>query len=332
VRRVAVPLSLTAEATRPRDGRPASLMGPTMGVTWSLQAWVPRGLADADLSAAVQGACDTVVAQMSTWEPSSDLCRFNAAPAGTWVEVPPHLMTVVGVACDLAAQSGGAFDPTVGALTDLWGFGPEGPVAAAPDLASRNLAASGWRELRLDRANGRVFQPGGLKLDLSGIAKGFGVDLAAEALAALGVRDYLLEIGGELRGGGVKGDGQPWWVEIETPPGGELPEPPIFIALHGLSIATSGDWRRTWSDGGGRYSHTLDPVTRAPVAGPVAAVSVLHPSCMQADALCTALTVLGPAGEAFACEHDIAARIVSRQPDDLTEWISPAFARLLDDA
>lgn len=332
MRRVAVPLSLTAEATRPRDGRPASLMGPTMGVTWSLQAWVPRGLADADLSAAVQGACDTVVAQMSTWEPSSDLCRFNAAPAGTWVEVPPHLMTVVAVACDLAEESGGAFDPTVGALTDLWGFGPAGPVAAAPDLASRNLAASGWRELRLDRANGRVFQPGGLKLDLSGIAKGFGVDLAAEALAALGVRDYLLEIGGELRGGGVKGDGQPWWVEIETPPGGELPEPPILIALHGLSIATSGDWRRTWSDGGGRYSHTLDPVTRAPVAGPVAAVSVLHPSCMQADALCTALTVLGPAGEAFACEHDIAARIVARRSDGLAEWISPAFAQLLDDA
>lgn len=332
MRRVAVPLSLTAEATRPRDGRPASLKGPTMGVTWSLQAWVPRGLADGGLSAAVQGACDTVVAQMSTWEPSSDLCRFNGAPAGAWVEVPPHLMTVVAVACDLAEESGGAFDPTVGALTDLWGFGPAGPVAAAPNLASRNRAATGWRELRLDRANGRLLQPGGLRLDLSGIAKGFGVDLAAEALEALGVRDYLLEIGGELRGGGVKGDGQPWWVEIETPPGGELSEPPILIALHGLSVATSGDWRRTWSDGGGRYSHTLDPVTRAPAAGPVAAVSVLHPSCMQADALCTALAVLGPAGEAFACEHDIAARIVSRQPDGLAEWISPAFARLLDDA
>lgn len=331
MRRVAVPLSLTAEATRPRDGRPASLQGPTMGVAWSLRAWVPRGLADPDLSAAVQGACDAVVAQMSTWEPGSDLCRFNAAPAGTWVELPPHLMTVVTAACDLAGQSGGAFDPTLGALTDLWGFGPAGPVEAAPDLDSRNLAASRWRELRLDPADGRVFQSGGLKLDLSGIAKGFGVDLAAEALEALGVRDYLLEIGGELRGGGVKGDGQPWWVEIEGPPSGELPEPPILVALHDLSIATSGDWRRTWSDGARRYSHTLNPVTRSPVAGTVAEVSVLHPSCMRADALCTALTVLGPAAEAFACEHDIAARIVSRGAAGLAEWISPAFARLLDE-
>lgn len=331
MRRVAVPLSLTAESTRPRDGRPASLEGPTMGVTWSLRAWVPRGLTDAVLSAAVQGACDTVVAQMSTWEPGSDLCRFNAAPAGAWVEVPPHLMSVVAAAYDLAEETGGAFDPTVGALTDLWGFGPAGPVAAAPDRASRNLAATGWRELRLDRPDGRLFQPGGLRLDLSGIAKGFGVDLAAEALEALGVRDYLLEIGGELRGGGVKGDGEPWWVEIESPPGGELPQPPILIALHGLSVATSGDWRRTWSDGSGRYSHTLDPITRAPVAGSVASVSVLHASCMQADALCTALTVLGPAGEAFACEHDIVARIVSRGQAGLTEWMSPAFARLVDE-
>ncbi len=332
MRRVAVPLSLTAEATRPRDGRPASLQGPTMGVAWSLRAWVPHELADAELSAAVQGACDAVVAQMSTWEPGSDLCRFNAAPAGTWVELPPHLMTVVTAACDLAGQSGGAFDPTLGALTDLWGFGPAGPVEAAPDQDSRNGAAGDWRQLRLDPASGRLFQPGGLRLDLSGIAKGFGVDLAAEALEALGVRDYLLEIGGELRGGGVKGDGQPWWVEIEIPPGGELPEPPIVVALHGLSIATSGDWRRTWSDGARRYSHTLDPVTRSPVVGTVAEVSVLHPSCMRADALCTALTVLGPAADAFAFEHDIAARIVSRGPAGLAEWISPAFARLLDEA
>lgn len=330
MRRVAVPLSLTPESARPRAGRSVSLGGPTMGVTWSLRAWVPPALSDAVLSAAVQTACDTVVAQMSTWEPDSDLCRYNAAAPGRWVPAPAHLLTVLGAALDVAELSGGAFDPTVGSLVDLWGFGAAGPVTAAPAPSVLQAAAAGWRDIRLDLANGQVFQPGGLRLDLSGIAKGFGVDLAARALEALGLRDYLLEIGGELRGGGVKGDGEPWWVEIEAPPGAELPEPPILVALHGLSIATSGDWRRAWSAEGRRFSHILDPATRAPVAGPITAVSVLHADCIQADALCTALTVLGAAAADFATRHDLAAHIVSRDTSGLREWTSPALARLLD--
>ncbi|TAJ74840.1 MAG: FAD:protein FMN transferase [Phenylobacterium sp.] len=330
MRRVAVPLSLTPEAARPRDGRPVALGGPTMGVTWSLRAWAPRTLSDAVLSAAVQAACDTVVAQMSTWEPASDLSCYNDAAPGTWAPAPAHLLTVLGAALETAELSGGAFDPTVGPLVDLWGFGAAGATTVEPAVASLRAARVGWRDLRIDTENGRIFQPGGLRLDLAGIAKGFGVDLAARALEGLGVRDYLLEIGGELRGGGVKGDGEPWWVEIEAPPEGELAEVPILVALHGLSIATSGDWRRAWSAGGRRYSHTLDPATRAPVEDAIAAVSVLHPDCMRADALCTALTVLGPAAPDFADRHDIAAHIVSRGADGLREWVSPALGRLLD--
>jgi thiamine biosynthesis lipoprotein len=301
-----------------------------MGVTWSLRAWAPHGLGNAVLSAAVQTACDTVVAQMSTWEPDSDLSRYNAAAPGTWAPAPAHLLTVVGAALDVAKLSGGAFDPTVGTLVDLWGFGPAGAVTTEPAAARLRAASLGWRDIRIDAGKAAILQPGGLRLDLSGIAKGFGVDLAGEALEALGVRDYLLEIGGELRGGGVKGDGEPWWVEIEPPPEGGLSESPILIALHGLSIATSGDWRRTWSVGGMRYSHTIDPATRAPVDESVAAVSVLHFECMRADALCTALMVLGPAAPAFATRHDIAAHIVSRDAGGFREWTSPALARLLD--
>lgn len=301
-----------------------------MGVAWSLKAWAPPAASDGALSSAVQAACDTVVSQMSTWEPDSDLSRFNAASAGTWVAAPAHLLHVLGAALSVAELSEGAFDPTIGTLVDLWGFGATGPVAVEPQPGRLKAAIAGWRDLRLDPAGGRVFQPGGLRLDLSGIAKGFGVDLAAEALMALGVRDYLLEIGGELRGGGVKGDGEPWWVELEAPPEADLSEPPILIALHGLSVATSGDWRRTWSRGGRRYSHTLDPATRAPVDAAVAAVSVLDPSCMRADALCTALTVLGPAARYFAVRHDVAAHIVFRSDGKLTEWVSPALAQLLD--
>lgn len=331
MRRVAVPHVLTAQTAKPRpDGRSASLAGQTMGVTWSVRAWVPPALADAALSAAVQGACDTVVAQMSTWEPGSDINRYNDAPAGAWVSAPAHLLTVVGAALEVAELSEGAFDPTVGPLVDLWGFGAHGSVSSEPTPARLQAVAVGWRDIQVDRPAGRIFQPGGLRLDLSGIAKGYGVDLVAEALTALGVRDFLIEIGGELRGSGVKGDGEPWWVELEAPPGNCLSEAPILVALHGLSVATSGDWRRTWSSGGRRYSHTLDPATRAPVDDGVAAVSVLDPDCMRADALCTALTVLGPAARYFAVRHDIAAAIVFRDGPRWTEWASPALARLLD--
>jgi thiamine biosynthesis lipoprotein len=298
-----------------------------MGVIWSLRAWAPLGLSDAILAGAVQAACDTVVAQMSTWEPTSDLSRYNAAAPGTWVEAPAHLLTVVGAALDMAELSGGAFDPTVGALVDLWGFGAAGPVIREPEASRLSAAGLGWRELRIE--DDRILKPGGLSLDLSGIAKGFGVDLAAGALEALGLRDYLLEIGGELRGGGVKGDGEPWWVEIEPPPEADLSEPPIVVALHGLSIATSGDWRRTWSAAGRRYSHTLDPATRAPADSGIAAVSVLDSECMRADAFCTVLTVLGFSAPDFATRHDIAAQIVSRDAGGFREWVSPALARLL---
>lgn len=330
LRRVAVPLSLTPQAARPHEGRLATLGGRTMGVTWSLRARAPAGVGDAALSAAVQGVCDAVVAQMSTWEPDSDISRYNRAAAGRWVEAPEHLMTVLRAAMDVAELSGGAFDPTVGPIVDLWGFGPAGAVAAEPAPDALRATAIGWRGVRIDAEHRRIYQPGGLALDLSAIAKGFAVDLAGAALEMLGVRDYLLEIGGELKGGGVKGDGEPWWVEIEPPPESDLAEPPILVALHGLSIATSGDWRRTWSAGGRRYSHTVDPAIRAPVDGGVAAVSVLHAACMQADALCTVLTVLGPGAEDFARRYGIAAQIVRRTPCGFHEWVSPTLASLLD--
>jgi thiamine biosynthesis lipoprotein len=326
--RIAVPTSLSPENARPQGGRQVRLSGPTMGVSWTLQALAPDGLDDAALSAAVQTACDRVVTQMSDWEPESDLSRYNAAPAGTWVQAPGDLIDVVEAGLILATLSEGAFDPTIGALTELWGFGPAGAVDAPPERRALVSATAGWRGLQVDQAGGRLYQPGGLRLDLSGIAKGFGVDKASAALRGLGVRDHLIEIGGELRGEGVKGSGEPWWVDIEAPPGGgELAT--LRIALHGLSVATSGDWRRGFEAAGRPYSHTLDPRTRAPAEG-VASVTVIHPACMQADALCTALSVLGEDALGFAERHDIAALIIRREGDRLVDEISPALQALLD--
>lgn len=327
MRRVAVPLDLTPDAARPRDGRDVVLSGPTMGVTWTLRARAPDSLGDGALRTAVQDACDRVVAQMSHWEPDSDLSRFNRAPAGSWIPLPEEFEAVISAALEVAEATGGAFDPTLGRLTDLWGFGPAGPIDRPPPVLALNGPRTGWCALRLEA--GRLLQPGGAALDLSGIAKGYGVDLVARALAALGVRDYLVEIGGELRGSGVKGDGQPWWVELERPPDASLGDPPLLVALHGLSVATSGDWRRSFVADGRRYSHTLDPAARSPVSGATAAVTVLHPECHRADALCTALMVLGPEAGAFAEAHDVAALILTRTREGYAEVLTPALERLL---
>lgn len=319
--RVAVPLELTREAARPRGGRLATLSGPTMGVSWSLKALAPSDLHDEAMRAAVQAACDLVVAQMSTWELDSLISRFNRAEPGAAFPLPPEMAQVLEAALQVARLSDGAFNPSVGALVDRWGFGPPGAVEHPPPAESLASVPADWR--RIDLADGSLSQPGGVQLDLSGIAKGYGVDLAAQAVEALGVRDFLIEIGGELRGAGVKGDGEPWWVEIETPPGED--RDPILVALHGLSIATSGDWRRTAELGGRRVSHTIDPTTGAPVDNDIRSVTVLHRECMMADAYCTALMVLGDRAEGFAVKHDLIAQIVRSGG----EWLSPKLQAML---
>ena len=329
--RVLIP-ALRAAPELPSGSQVQVLTGTSMGTTWSVR-WVGTASPE-DLRAGIQGRLDTVVAQMSSWEPESHLSRFNRAAAGTWQELPAEFMTVLDCALAVAAETGGAFDPSIGPLTDLWGFGPRPGPTEGPPMAALLLPAQagvGWQRLRLDLQGGRALQPGGLHLDLSGIAKGYAVDLVAEHLAALGIRSFLVEIGGELRGHGVKPDGTPWWVELEMPPGEEAGQDGIIAALHEMAIATSGDYRRFFRHAGRRYSHTLDPRTGWPVAESLASVTILHPSCMRADALATALSVLGTeAGLDHARQHDIAALFLTRENGRLREHMSPAFAAMLD--
>ncbi|HEY4068049.1 MAG TPA: FAD:protein FMN transferase, partial [Burkholderiaceae bacterium] len=180
----------------------------------------------------------------------------------------------------------------------------------------------------------RVLQPGGVRLDLSAIAKGFGVDQVSRRLARRGFENHLVEVGGELRGSGLRADGQPWWVDLMAPPaaaGSTTALPLTRVALHGLSVATSGDYLRHFDDAAGvRRSHTIDPRSGRPVEHGLCSVSVLHAECLLADALSTALTVLGPAhGLRFANAHGIAALFVERRGDALVETLSPAFDALL---
>jgi thiamine biosynthesis lipoprotein len=316
-------------ARRPAGAIVHTLSGQTMGTTWCVKLAAPA-LDRASLDRAIRRILDEVVGQMSPWEAQSDLNRFNAAAPGSWTSIPPAFNAVLACALEIAEATDGAFDPTLGALVDLWGFGPAPrawPVPPAP-FVEVVRACSGWRRLRLD--DGRLLQPGGLKLDLCGIAKGYAVDRVAEALEAAGIASFLIEIGGELRGAGLKPDGEPWWVELEAPPEATSNVRTLLAACD-MAVATSGGYRRFFEADGRRFSHTLDPRSGTPVNDGVLSVSAVHPSCMQADALATALTVLGPEAALTFCDrHAIAALVVTASQDGGTdEQMSAALSAML---
>ncbi len=328
-RRVLVPLSVD-HAPPALGSRVHEFSGRTMGTSWSVRLVAAVELSRAPVLRAIQDALDEVVDQMSTWEANADLCRFNRAAPATWQALPDSFLEVLACARDVAEHSDGAFDPTAGALVDAWGFGPTVPQGVPDDAGVlRALARTGWRRLELDPARRAALQPGGLALDLSAIAKGFGVDLVARRLCALGIESHLVEIGGELRGSGFKPDGQPWWVQLEHPaPSADAPQ--TLLALHGLSVATSGDYRRWYERDGTCYSHTIDPRDGLPIRHGLASVTVIHAQCMLADAWSTALGVLGPAeGPALANRLGLAARFLVRHDAHLEERRSAAFDRLL---
>lgn len=305
-----------ANAAVPRHADPATLQqlgGQTMGTTWSLRFDNPRMLPLAQVQEAVDAALARVVAQMSHWKVDSDIGRFNRAPAGSRHVLAREFAEVMACALRWAAASGGAIDPTVGPLIACWGFGPDaqedGGLPAAQALADAR-ARVGWQRLAFDANEGSLLQSGGIALDLSGIAKGFAVDHGVDALRALGLTDLLFEIGGELRGIGRRPGGQPWQVQIDSEPTGAR-----RIALADMAVATSGDRWHQRAHEGRIWSHTIDPRTGEPTAHSLASVTVLHAECMQADALATVLTVLGPdEGFDFAEQHGVAALFVSRGP------------------
>lgn len=291
------------------------LSGPTMGTTWAVQY-----AGDVDIAAlqqALQNAVQEVDDQMSTWTPNSDLMRFNAAPCGERIPLPRPLMTVLAAGLEMTRLTHGAFEMNLGGAVQAWGFS-----AAQIDLAAiRAASAAPWLSslgaLELSETHARKTAP--LSLDLSGIAKGYGVDRLAKVARDFGL-NALCEIDGEMRTAG----GRPWTVAIETP---DTAAPHSYITLMDGALATSGDYRHFVMIKGQRLSHTIDPKRRAPVIAAPASVTVLAASCMHADALATALLVMG-AGEglAFAQSHDISALFLIRGPDGLMAKGTGTFA------
>ena len=282
-----------------------AVAGDAMGTTYAVQArcadWVPAE------------RVATVVAQveerMSTYQPESELSRFNRAPIGQPVAVSAPLYAVTATALRLAEETSGALDPTVAPLVALWGFGANAsttpPTASAIEAARAEV---GYRRLALGQSPATFTKEGPLTLDLSSVAKGYAVDQVAETLAAAGCASYLVELGGELRVAGGRPGGRPWRIGVESPSGGR---PAAVLAVYEGAIATAGDYRQVRQVAGRRVSHVIDPRSGHPVAHGLASVTVVAPTALAADGYATALLVLGPeAGMRLAERLRLAALFV----------------------
>lgn len=316
-----------------RGGRQAvELDGATMGTTFRVAVVVETPARPDDaLAERVTRVLDEVEQSMSTYLIRSDVSRFNASQSTQWFPVSAIVCLAVADALSISALTGGAFDITVGPVVDLWGFGAEGSRSEPPEesmiaaarerVGYQRVAADCDRPaLRKDRADVRI--------DLSAYAKGFAADRVAELLDAEGVTDYMIEIGGELRLRGSNETGSPWRIAIESPTGsgGHVQR---IIEPGDAGMATSGDYRNYFEFGERRYSHTIDPRLGAPVSHDLAAVTVVNEQASFADALATALLVLGPEdGMKLARREELAVYFQQRRGDEILETMSPEFRRL----
>ena len=307
--------------------------GLSMGSAYTLKVAGPPlpAAAREAARAAVQYALDRVEEAMSTFRPTSELSHFNAWRHERRFALSPETYAVFSLAQQIATETDGAFDITVAPLVDAWGFGPGCHHRVVGKDEIEMLAHHvGFRHLELDARSGTAAKARpGLRADLSGIAKGYGVDAAAHALDRLGFENYLIDAGSEIRSRGSNPAGEPWRIGIEQPDS----MPPMarrLVLLSGASIATSGDYRIYFKRNGRRYCHEINPGSGAPIRNGLASVSVIDSRCDRADAMATALMVMGPErGLAFASERRIAACFVVRTgAGSLEDRVTPEFLAL----
>jgi thiamine biosynthesis lipoprotein len=320
----------------PADPPHLGVGGRTMGGTWSVRyARTLNPAETAELFVACQAALDRIEMQMSTWLPESDLSKFNASASTDWQPVPRELAEVVVEAQRIAEQTNGVFDITVAPVVNAWGFGPQISQGGSRRVPDRKVldparAAVGYRQLeaRLTPPSVRKTNPS-VQIDLSAIAQGYAVDRLMELMQARGFGDVLVEVCGEVRAAGNAPAGRPWQIGIETPKADTFR---VYrrVRLVDIGLATSGGYRNYFDSDGVRYSHEIEPRTGEPVRHALAAVSVAHPSAATADALATALLVMGPEeGPRFATAQGIDALFVARQGDRFVPITTGNFADCL---
>ena len=308
------------------------LSGSALGTTYSVLLVAPGELFSKDeLQSSILETLEDVDRLASTWREDSELSRFNANASNTWIDTSLEFCEAIERALEIGRQTDGAFDITVGPLVNLWGFGPDGHVSEPPseDRLRSVMDTIGYEQLQT-RCDMPAVQKrsGSVYVDLSGWAKGYAVDRLAALLDQRALKDYLVEIGGELRVRGRNADGLKWAIAVEAPSTTER-VPHLVLRLTDASVATSGDYRNFFQHDGKYYSHTIDARTGYPISHALAAVTVVNESAAFADAMATALLVLGPTeGPERAEQLGVAAFFLIRNNTDFEEVESPSFRSL----
>ncbi|HBD22862.1 MAG TPA: FAD:protein FMN transferase ApbE [Oceanospirillaceae bacterium] len=310
-----------------------TVTGLAMGTSYSVK-WLPvDSAAEADYANQINTLIRQIEGTMSTYMDASDLSGLNGAPAGIWHSVPAEMASLITESQSISKSTNGAFDITIGPVVDLWGFGPDPKPDTIPSAeqleALRPLV--GYQQIEVRQNPPAVRKARANAIDLSAIAKGYAVDRVSIWLQEQGIEHFMVEIGGEIRTQGEKPKQQPWRIAIESP--GELAQS-VFevVEVVDRALATSGNYRNYYEENGIRYAHTLDPQTLQPVRHKLASVTVMAESAARADALATALMVLGEdQGVAWATMNNVPAyfiiwqdgQFVARQTAGFEAFIQP---------
>ncbi len=315
---------------------PVAISGTTMGTSYHLKLIATDGwkVNAETLKRLITIRLAEIDNKMSTYKDNSDVSRLNKATAGKWISIDAETLVVVSAAQKISEISMGSFDVTIGKLVNLWGFGPTINLNAIPAATeiSTLLEHAGYNKLELQLDPPALLkQCKSLYLDLSAIAKGYAVDAVAKLLRENGIDNFLVEIGGEIVTQGEKGVGDPWVIGIETPKAGQRVVHKR-LNLRNVAMATSGDYRNYFEENGVRYSHTIDPANGYPIKHKLASVTVIDESCMRADAVATAIMVMGvKKGLKFAETQNLAIFMLIKDGAGFAEKQSSAFNTYLGD-
>lgn len=293
------------------------LTGFTMGTRYSVVAIEgTASVSEAEAKAAIESALAVVNNSMSNWDAGSEISRFNAQQKMDPVRLSPELAQVMDAAEQVHIASEGTFDTTMGPLIELWGFGAPGAqslpsedqiLAAQARSGHGNTLGVGAGSLRKQQGDAQVY--------LAAIGKGYGADHIGRALEALGITDYMVEIGGDLYASGVNPKGLPWQIGVETPNAHDRGVLDV-VGISNVGLASSGDYRNYFEVDGQRYSHVIDPTTGRPITHKTASATVIAENAMLADAWATAMLILGhDRGLEIAEAQDLAVLFVERDAD-----------------
>jgi thiamine biosynthesis lipoprotein len=315
---------------------PIEFTGRTMGTSYMVKV-SDKAAQPADIQT-LKNKVDTLLKkvnmQMSTYLPNSEISLFNQKNDTSSFPIYPELAKVLKLSAEINQESGGAFDITVGPLVDLWGFGKKGNRESPPSnaIVEETKKYIGFDKIILGNNSIAKKNPK-TELDLSAVAKGYGVDVVADLLSKLSYQNFLVEIGGEVVAKGLKHD-KKWRVGVDRPDFGAVPgqELEAVLEISDCAVATSGDYRNYFVSEDRTYSHTIDPVTGYPIVNGVASATVVAPDCATADAIATALMVMG-AEKGFKwieSKPEIEAYLILREYDQYKELMTSGFHKYLE--